>query len=103
MKIALGGKISIALALIYGCLLATLLLVPDDAGNVQRFGGMALFYLSFPIAWLSSMFSGGHEARPSRLIIYLVLLIPNCFLLGYSIAGVFHLFRRVCRPSRFKA
>ena len=103
MKIALGGKISIALALICSCLWVTLLLVPDNASKVQQFGGVALYYLSFPIGWLSSMFSGGHEVRPSQLIIYLVLLIPNCFLLGYSLAGVFHLFRRVCRPSRFKA
>lgn len=92
-----------ALALTCASVWATLLfLVPDDAGDVQQLGGTVIYYLSFPLGWLSAIFDG-HAVRPSQLILYLLLMISNSFLLGYSIAGLFRLFRYACGPSLSKA
>lgn len=103
MKMRLGGKISIALALVCGGLWTMLLLAPANAGEVQPFGGAALCFLSFPTGWLSGVFSGGHEDRSSQLLLYLLLMIPNFFLVGYSIGRMFHGSRRLYRFSRSMA
>ena len=104
MKITLGGKISITYIVICSTIWATLLVVGEHlSGDLQQFAGFALYFLSFPVGWLSGIFSAGHGRSSSHAISYLLLMIPNAFLLGYSIAGVFHLFRYVCRRSRSKA
>jgi|SRR5882672_3331082 len=100
MKITLGGKLSIAIVVV--CAVSWLLALVDDY-HVQVYSGYAIYALSFPLGWLSGMFSGGHGGPPSQLYLYLLLLIPNAFVLGYSIAGVFHVLRRVFRFSRSEA
>ena len=103
MKITLGGKLSIGLALVFAGFSATVVLVPMDAGNIQQFCGVVLYYLSFPIGRLNGMFDGGHSGSQSQLVVYGLLMFINCFLLGYSIAGVLHLFRLGCRKFRSKS
>ena len=100
MKTTLGGKLSIFLASIVTGVWAVLLFVPDLVGTVQEYGPLVLFILSFPLAHLSGMFSHTDSGPPSELYIYLALLIPNVFVLGYSAAGVCHVVRRVFRSSR---
>jgi len=102
MRITLGGKLSISLAALFAGLWAMLLLAGPGAYHVQVYGGNAIYLLSFPLGWLGGMFAGGHGGSLSQVVVYLLLMIPNSFLLGYSIAGVFHVFRYVC-PSRPKA
>ena len=103
MKITLGGKISITLALLCAGFWAIMLLVPADATAAQEFGYVALAILSYPIAQLSGMFSHTDSGPPSELYKYLLLTIPNSFFLGYSISGGFYLLRRVCRSTHRKA
>ena len=103
MKITLGGKISITLALLCAGFWAMLLLVPGDAAVAQEFGYVALAILSYPIAQFSGMFSHTDSGPPSELYMYLLLTIPNSFFLGYSISGGFYLLRRVCRSTHRKA
>ena len=102
MKVTPGGKLSVSLAACIGGLWIMLLLAEPDAPHIRQYGDViifALYYLSFPIGWLSGMSDGGHGGRPSQLVLFLLLLIPYCFLVGYSIAGVFHLIRRPRLPT----
>jgi hypothetical protein len=100
MKITLGGKLSIAIAVLSAACWLTVAFAGLDAYHVQVYGGYAIYILSFPLGWLTGMFSGGHGGPPSQFYLYLLLLIPNAFILGYSIAGVFYALRRVFRSSR---
>jgi hypothetical protein len=95
MKITLGGKLSIAIAVLFSASWLTVAFAGPGAYHVQVYGGYAVYFLSFPLAWLSGLFVGGHAGLPWHFYLYLLLLIPNMFVLGYSIAGVFHVLRRV--------
>jgi hypothetical protein len=99
MKITLGGRLSIAIAVLFVACWLTVAFAGPDAYHVQVYSGYALYILSFPLAWILRTFSDGHGGPPSLFYLYLLLLIPNTFILGYSIAGIFNVLRRVFRSS----
>jgi hypothetical protein len=101
MKITLGGKISISLAVCIGGLFALLFLVPDDSRLIQEYGGAALYYLTRPVSFVCGL-HGGHGGSQFQLVVFLLLLVPYCFLIGYAIAGVVYLIRqsRVPPPAQ---
>jgi len=101
MKLALGAKLSILIAFIVSALWFVLFFAGDSlGGGFQEFGGVILYFLSFPLGWLSGMFSHTDAGPASETWLYLILMIPNCFLLGYAFAGVAWLISRFPRPRR---
>jgi len=98
MKLSLGGKLSIGIALTYMILWTVTLKSPEDADRLKEFCVLALYVLSLPIGWLGGFFGVAdppYHMAQRLLVRHLLLTIPNCFLLGYSLAGVLNGFRRV--------
>jgi hypothetical protein len=93
MKMTLGGKLSIAVAVLIATSWLSLVFAGPDAYYVQIYGERAIFILSFPLGWLAGMFTGRHGGPPHQFYLYMALLIPNSFILGYSIAGLARLLR----------
>jgi len=94
MKATLGGKLTILVAVVCAAIWLTLLSAPPDAYHVHVYGSNAIFILSMPLGYLSGMFSHTDAGRASELWLYLLLMIPNCFLLGYSVSGLIWLVGR---------
>ncbi|BCX46778.1 hypothetical protein HAHE_06860 [Haloferula helveola] len=55
--------------------------------------------LSFPLAILSGAVSTMGPAPISSWILYLALMIPNCFVWGYGLAGLLRIAQIAIRPS----
>lgn len=89
MKLALGAKLSIGQAVICSGLWGTLAWwSPHNADKVPlwAFCEFALMVLTFPLVWISFIFR--HSGHPVvEMTGALVLLIPNCFLVGYTLAA----------------
>lgn len=89
MKLALGAKFAILIAFVVSALWFVLFFAGDSlGGGFQEFGGLLIDLLSFPLGWLSGMFSHTDAGPKSEIWMYLILMIPNCFLSGYSLAGL---------------
>ncbi len=95
MNLALGAKLSILIAMAVSGIWYLLFFAGDSlGGKFQEYGGVLLYLLSFPLGWLSGMFSHTDAGPNSEVWLYLILMIPNCFLLGYSLSGLRRLFHR---------
>ena len=99
----LGGILTSLIALLVAGLWAVLFLGSPDFGYAEEVGN-AVYVLSFPFGWFSKMFSGGHNGKTSDLVWYFLLMIPNSFLWGYTLAaiinGVRSLVRRTKEPAK---
>lgn len=69
-----------------------LFLVPDELPMVAECVGAAFHYLTRPVSFACGL-HGGHRGSQMRLVAFLLLLVPYCFLIGYAIAGVIYLIR----------
>lgn len=101
MKLTPGGKLSITLTAGWAALTATLSFAGDYLSH-QIAGGfaVAVIALSFPLGWLGLEIAPGHGTGNSIGFAYFFLMVPNFFLLGYSIVGVSRLFwKREAAPA----
>ena len=88
------------LPIVWATIWLTSLYGPSTWSLVHVAGGIALFILSIPLAWLSGMFSHTDRGSTSELIAYLLLMIPNCFLIGYSLSGAISLVGGMSKPMK---
>jgi hypothetical protein len=103
MTVTLGGKLSCLLALIVaGLWLAIGLGSPNLPSFAEGWIGNALYILSFPLGWLSGMFSGGHASGRGRLVGYILLMIPNVLLWGYTASSLKNGIRLLAGHTRSK-
>ncbi|BCX47532.1 hypothetical protein HAHE_14400 [Haloferula helveola] len=81
----LGGRLSIGLALIWAAAWSVFLVdgLPVPCAELCR---LALLTLSFPVALLKFNSMGLYSL--SDFLFYCALLVPNIFLLGYGLAGI---------------
>ena len=103
MKLTLGAKLSILIALIVSGTWFLIFFAGDAmGGNLPDYLGLMLVILSFPIAQLSGMFSHTGTARQSELWWYLILMVPNCFLIGYSLSALIWFFGKIGHICGYK-
>ena len=81
----LGGRISIGLALLWAAAWSVFMIdgLPVPCAELCR---LSLLTLSFPLALLKFNSMGLYTL--SDFLFYCALLVPNLFLLGYSLAGI---------------
>jgi hypothetical protein len=104
-KITFGGRISLILCIVSATCWMPLLYALYVGQTISmnsmlvEIGLTIQFFLSFPLGWLSpGVASMGHQITQNEIVCYLVLSGVNFFLLGYGIAGVWMLCRRLFTP-----
>ena len=88
MKLGLGGILTCCFAFLVTGLVAIGHVGSTRIGaDLKESRENTIFILSLPLGWLSGIGSVTHPGR-DRYILYLLLMIPNSFLWGYSLAAV---------------
>lgn len=100
MKTTLGGKLSMAVALIIAGCMGSMVLVGEGARDLQEFLEVVFLCFTWPLLRLHELFYPVQTDRTGigHVILFLLLLIPYCFLVGYSIAGLVRLLRGARQP-----
>lgn len=94
MKLTLGGKISVTLAALWGALVAVTYFGSELLGHsVSQLFGLKQLCLSFPLGWLGISIIHPHGEGGIGLK-YFFLMVPNFFLVGYTMAGLCLLLRK---------
>lgn len=105
MNIALGGILSIAVSAVCSTLgIAGFILDVDSNHPVARMAGAIFYCLSYLPGHLSGLFEpSGLDGPPQSVgmwVAFLLLLLPNSFFIGYSVAGMYHVLKQCCRGSK---
>lgn len=99
---SLGGKITIILAILWGVPLSMLLVLDVNWRMVPDWietAGYGLFIaLAFPFALLGTGIGKMGQPATAEIVRYFIFMIPNLFFLGYSLAGLWHLIRKLTGP-----
>ena len=87
--VTLGGKLSIAAALVWGTSFVGLFFLPypflfEIPSLICEF---LFIVVSFPLAMFSGVISTG-MAPMLDWVAYFFLMVPNCFLIGYILSGI---------------
>lgn len=90
----LGGKLSIIVAVIWALSTASAMYAPykEHLLILSSASCFVSVVLSMPIAYFSGALWGSFPST-KQWIFYLFLMIPNCFILGYALAGLWNIFR----------
>ncbi|WP_265594368.1 hypothetical protein [Haloferula sp. BvORR071] len=101
----MGGKITVGLACMWA--LGHILLWAMASGWIHLSEGVLAtlaciqMALAFPLGFLGTgLASMDHGMTSSEGIRYLLLMVPNLFLQGYLLAGIWQFYRRFTAPLR---
>jgi hypothetical protein len=88
-EITLGGRISMAVAILWGMAFAGLLYLPypflsEIPADICSF---LFVLLSTPLGFFSGVISTGIPSV-GQWVAYFLLMIPNCFLIGYTLSAI---------------
>jgi hypothetical protein len=103
--VSLGGKITLCLASLWAVVHLIALAMPST-WIASAYGFLVVleclhFILAFPLGFIGTgLDSMGHVPTSAEVARYFVLMVPNLFLQGYFLAGIWQLFRRVTGPLR---
>jgi hypothetical protein len=92
----LGGWLSITTALIWA---GTFLLPLTGIAALYGVSWCLMVGLSFPLGLLSGALSTSGPMSTPTAIAYALLMIPNCFIVGYTLSGLWRLAKLLINPS----
>ena len=94
-KLTLGGKLTVIVAVVWAFSTASARYAPyhEHLPGLNLASWFVSVVLSMPIAHFSGAVWGTGFPSTKEWILYFLLMIPNCFILGYALAGLWRAIR----------